>query len=335
MCLLSVALLGVAYGADATQPKAYQPETTVAGEIRIWGTQAMSPVVAAWSQGFKRHHPSATVTSKMLGTGTATPGLYTGQADIALLGREPIITDINGFGRVKQYAPLRLELTGGSLATPGQSSALAAFVHQRNPIERVSLEQLAALFGCDPPAGRSAIRRWGDLGLEGAWARRRVNVYSFDFETGTGRFFQRAALHGNMKLHWESIREYRDIRREDGTVLRSAAAQILAALSRDPAGLAIAHSGYGAANVKPLLLATRTDGNYVALTAETLMSGEYPLGRRTYALVDRPPGTALKPSLREFLRYALSADGQAEVARLQGYLPLGAAQIAEQLSNLN
>ena len=312
----------------------YQPRTAVVGEIRIWGQRAMAAVVAAWANGFQRFHPGARIAARLMGSGTATPGLYAGQADVALLGRENNVTDINGFGRVKQYAPLRLELMGGSLATPGQSSALGVFVHRRNPLAKISLQQLSNLFGCESPAGGAAIRRWGQLGLGGRWAARPVHIYSVDLETGTGIFLQRAALAGNMKLNWPAITEFRDLRRADGSLVASAAEQILRALSRDPDGLAVAHAGAAIPGIKFLLLATRTDGPYFDLTPENLISGAYPLGRRTYAFVDRPPGKPLAPAIDEFLRYALSREGQQDVANQTGYLPLSAVRVRAQLEQL-
>jgi phosphate transport system substrate-binding protein len=311
---------------------AYQPDTAVSGELRIWGPRAMTNVVTAWAAGFKRFHPTVRVTTRLTGSDTATPGLYAGQADIALLGRDINITDVNGFGRVKQYAPQRVELMGGSLATPGQSSALAVFVHRRNPLATLAVTQLAALLACEPADGVEPTRRWGQLGLTGPWAERPIRIYSFDVETGTGLFLLGTVLAGNRRLHWEAITEYRDRRRRDGSLMTSAAQQILRALSRDPDGLAIAHAGFRMPDVKMLAVASTTAGPFVELTAEHLISGAYPLGRRTYAFVDRPPNGELPPRVREFLRYALSREGQQAVARLAGYLPLSVEHARAQLA---
>jgi phosphate transport system substrate-binding protein len=51
---------------------------------------------------------------------------------------------------------------------------------------------------------------------------------------------------------------------------------------------------------------------------------------------NRPPGKAVDPKLREFLRYVLSRQGQQAVLREGGgYLPLLAPAAARELEKLN
>ncbi|MFM7042870.1 MAG: hypothetical protein ACKO35_11910, partial [Planctomycetaceae bacterium] len=66
----------------------------------------------------------------------------------------------------------------------------------------------------------------------------------------------------------------------------------------------------------------------VVPSAEAAYAGDYPLARFLYLSLNRAPNTALDPLRREFLRYVLSAEGQAEV-RKDGYLPV-TAEVARQ-----
>ena len=47
------------------------------------------------------------------------------------------------------------------------------------------------------------------------------------------------------------------------------------------------------------------------------------------------PGTAIDPNVKEFLRYVLSQEGQAEVQRDGKYLPLTPEIVREQLKKLD
>src|SRR5205809_916189 len=76
--------------------------------------------------------------------------------------------------------------------------------------------------------------------------------------------------------------------------------------------------------------ASEEGGPYFAATRESIISREYPLARATYAFIDVPPGKPIDAKVREFLRYVLSREGQADVERDRGYLPLGAADLAAQ-----
>jgi len=317
--LLAGLLLGVASASE--QAASYEPGEPVSGEIRIWGPKEMESVVQAWARGFERHHSGTRVALNLMGTATAMPGLYSGRADIALLGRENDITDDNGFGRVKGYRPQRFELMTGSLASSGKASALVVFVHRDNPLASLTLTELAAVIGCDPSKAASAVRTWGQLGLTGDWANQPINVHTYDASTNTGLFLTRAVLGGSRKMNWERLREYRDVRGKDGAAL-PAQKQSVDALRADRFGLAIASLEFADRKVKPLALAAAAGQKPVAATRESVIARTYPLTRRTFAFVDVPPGSRIEPRVREFLRYALSADGQADVASQKGYLPL-------------
>ena len=328
--LLAVLRLGAA--AAPTLPD-YQPAAPVQGTIRIWGHDAMAGVVALWAEGFQRFHPGAKVEANLLGSATAMPGLYAGRADLALLGRENNLTDDNGFGRVKLYAPRRFELMTGSLAAEGKSPALVVFVHRDNPLAHLTLKQLDGIFSTELRRGAAPLRTWGQLGLTGAWVDQPIHLYGYDAETGTGIFFAKAVLGGSRKLVWDNFREFKNSRTSGGTAL-PASRQILAALREDPLGLAVATLRYADGGVKALPLAGDDQGPFVAATPETLVSRAYPLARRTYAFVDQPPGRPLDPKVKEFLHYVFSRQGQDDIRRDRGYLPLPSEVAVEQLRQL-
>jgi phosphate transport system substrate-binding protein len=74
-----------------------ESEPIDAGVLRVWGPESMADVVKSWSDGFHKVHPEIQIEPRLMGSDTAIPGLYSGLADIALLGREQNVTDDNGF----------------------------------------------------------------------------------------------------------------------------------------------------------------------------------------------------------------------------------------------
>ena len=310
----------------------YQPQA-VSGTIRIWGDEFMSGVVQSWEQGFQKFHPQVKFETKLMGTATAMPSIYTGVADLALIGRETNTTDNDGFLHVLQYRPLRFELVTGSLDVPGKSYALAIFVHKDNPVSKMTLAQLAAIFGCESKNEVPNIRTWGQLGLTGKWKDKPINLYTFDAETGTGIFFLHTVLADSRKMNWENLKEFKDIRNPDGSVYESGR-QIIDALKKDRFGIAVSSIRYMNSEVKQVALASREGGRFFQATRENLILRKYPLTRVTYAFVNLPPGQSLDPKVREFLRYIFSREGQTDVARDQGYLPLSEDSIRKQLKKL-
>lgn len=319
--------LAAAFGAE-TAPR-YESDRSLAGVLHIWGPANMKALVERLAEGFQRQQPGVRFKIDLRGSDTAMPGLYSGQADIALLGRENNVTDDNGFFRPMQYKPERYEFTTGSLDVPGKTNALVVYVHRDNPLARLTLVQLDAIFGHERLRGASArLRTWGDLGLTGEWAGQPIRLYGYDAETGTGQFFLNAVLGGSRKLNWDNLREFKDLKRADGSLYTSAE-QSLDALRADRYGLAVACGRFATPEVKAVALAG-TDGTYVHATTDTLVARQYPLARVTYAFVNRPPNNTLDPKVREFLRYVFSREGQAVVAQEGAYLPLNEATLRKQ-----
>ncbi|MDE2449941.1 MAG: hypothetical protein KGO22_13285, partial [Gammaproteobacteria bacterium] len=319
-----------AAGAAVSQ-RAGEPQTPEA--LRIWGSPAMAAVVARWAIGFHQLHPEVTVEPRLMGSDTAIPGLYSGRADIALLGRRDDETDDNGFSRPKGYRFTRLELMSGSLDTEGQSAALAVLVSHDNPVSRLTVEQIRRVAGCSCGPNAPAPPAWGELGAGGAWAKRPIHLYLMDTDSGTGAYFVRAVMGGNSALDWSRVREFHDVRSADGS-RQTAAALAAAALRQDPDGIAVSNARYAGTGLKVLAIAARSGGPFVLPTPSSIIKGTYPLARRAYAFIDRPPGKPIEPRVSQFLQYVLSPAGQAAVERVGGYLPLAANARARELGVL-
>lgn len=331
--LLGVAALMLANSLLSAAPIEPPPHRPSAGVVRVWGTTQAQSQVQAWAADFARAHPQLRLDTHLTGSDVGMAGLYTGQADIVLIGREATESEIKAFEWVFRYRPTRIEVMTGSRATPGQSPALGVFVHRDNPLARLTLAQLDAVFGGEPRRTAPAIRTWGQLGLRGEWAQRPIRLYAPAAESGSGRYFRERVLGGSNKLDWSRLTEFTDPVLPAGAA-DSAGRRILTALEADRGGIAIADLGSVPAAVKPLALAATADAPYYRATPEHLVAGRYPLGRRVYAYVNRPPGAPLEAGVAAFLRHVLGPSGQRRVGAGNGYLPLAAPRIPSQLQHL-
>src|SRR6266446_1990766 len=77
-----ILILGVICDATVSCPAQagapYQPSQSITGTIRIWGDEYMSGVTSAWQKGFQKYHPQISFETKLMGSATAMPGIYTG-----------------------------------------------------------------------------------------------------------------------------------------------------------------------------------------------------------------------------------------------------------------
>jgi phosphate transport system substrate-binding protein len=315
----------------------YQSGQSVSGALRLWGhgspdTDFMGKLVTSWEEGFRKHHPRIQFENRMYGTASAIGALYAGAGDLAIMGREIRPFEISAFERVFRYPPLGIDVATGSLDIRNMDFSLNVFVQKDNPLGKLTITQVDAIFGCEHLRGPRNIRTWGELGIRGEWQDKPINVYGFPINRGFAVFFQDAALGGSRKWNGD-LKEFGDLRQPDGT-LHDAGLRILEALARDPYGIAYSNLRYINGQVKPLALAATDDGPYYEATKENLIQRKYPLTRFITTFVNRAPGRPLEPKVKEFLRYILSREGQQEVLRDGNYLPLSEEAVQAQLRKL-
>ena len=111
-------------------------------------------------------------------------------------------------------------------------------------------------------------------------------------------------------------------------------AQTAAAIARDPNALGFGGLEEGGPGLKTLAVAAREGAPYYELDAPNASSGRYPLTRYMYIRLARKPGEALRPEVREFLRFILSREGQ-EPILYSGYFPLDAGEAAMEIAKLD
>lgn len=316
----------------------YRPSEQVGGTIRLWGHGSpkhdfLGPLVRRWTEEFRRYQPRVRIIDRTYGSASAVGALYTGAGNLAILGEEISPAAKRAFERERHYPPTRIEIATGSVDNNYFDYAHMVFVNRANPLGRMTLGQLAAVFGDPKGRGAHRIRTWGELGLTGAWAHRPIHPYFWKVDEDFALFFRARVLHGSHRWN-PDIRQFVTYNRPDGSI-DDRGQQILEALARDPDGIAVSNIRFAGPQVKPLALATSRGGPYASATPQTLITQRYPLTRIIPGFVDLPPGRELDPALREFLRFVLSRQGQRAVLEDSGYLPLGRRQIAAQLASLD
>ena len=255
-------------------------------------------------------------------------GLYSGRADIALLGRTCSASEIQAFEWIFRYQPTQVEVMTGSLDQPGKSAAPVFFVHQDNPLTELSPTQLAAILG----GGSSDIHTWGQLGVKGEWANQPINLYLPDTTSGTGKFLQQALLKGGKAMNWDHLTEFGDCEKFQNPT-HDAGTQAISSLVADRFGLALANLACATPVVRPLALRTDPTGPAVTATRASVAGRQYPLARSVVACVNRRPDAPLDPRVRDFLEFVLGQEGQRAI-EASGYLPLTSANVSEQLLKL-
>jgi phosphate transport system substrate-binding protein len=337
---------------DLDELPAYASQQAVSGVIRSYGF-GLGGVLEKWQEGFRKIHPDVTFDNTLPTSDAAFPALVTRVTDLGPDGSEAAITEALSFFETRGYHASDVIVATGSFDTPGRSNGPVVFVHKDNPLSRLTIDQLDGIFGSERTGGlrgfewtpadargpEEDIRTWGQLGLTGEWADKPIRTYGHA-ASGTTRFFQLHVLKNTDKWN-PNYRAYVEtgskmIAPEDRVEQRLGIQYMLRnELANDKYGIAwtIMSQAQGVDGIKPIALAPRGSDAYVVPSQESFQNRTYPLARNIYIYFDRKPGEAMDPKLKEFLRYALSRDGQRMVSD-GGYLPLSARLLQEQLAKL-
>jgi phosphate transport system substrate-binding protein len=343
-----------ATAADVTDLPSYKPQGTVSGTIRSFGSN-LGGVLKLWEEGFRKFHPRVRFDDKLPTSDAAIPALVTGVADLGPDGGEATLTENLSFFEVHGYPPTAITVATGSFDVEGKSNGPIVFVHQDNPLTELTLDQLDRIFGSERTAGMRGfqwtpsdgrgpekdIRSWGQLGLKGEWADKPIQTYGHG-PSGSARFFQWKVLNNGDKWN-PNYREYVEtgskmIADEDKAEQRLGVRSMLKnELAKNRYGIAwtVLPQSKEISGIKPIALAPRGGGRYVAPSRETFLDRSYPLVRSIYIFLNRAPGKPLQPTIKEFLRYVLSREGQQCVVENGSYLPLPAGLVREELKKLD
>jgi phosphate transport system substrate-binding protein len=284
----------------------------------------MQELLVLYEKGFLELQPDVQFANELKSTLVAVPGVYTGRAEIGLLGREIWPLETDAFEAVLHRKPEVVDVATGSYDVPKATYALMIFAHSSNPMRSISMAQLERVFG----AGDARVRTWGELGLTGAWARRPIRLYGFSIDNDKAQIFRRLVFHGDEQWS-EALHQFHN----GAGAAADAGAQIMQAVANDPNGIGISNVRYATPAVKPLSLTTQDHRAPIAPSRENIASRTYPLTRAVYMVVD-PETVHGNPSVREFLRYVLSEQGCQAVAKEGEYLPLPPEVAARKLAEL-
>lgn len=287
---------------------AYQKTSGVSGNINSVGSDTMNSMMALWAEAFRKIYPNVKIQIEGKGSSTAPPSLIAGTSQFGPMSRAMRSTEIDQFEAKYGYKPTQLRTS---------YDALAVYVNKDNPIEKLTLAQVDAVFSKTRRRGGKGGNAWGDLGLTGDWAGRPISIYGRNSASGTYGFFKEHTLKNG---------DYKDMVKE-----QPGSASVVQGVTEDRFGIGYSGIGYRTSGVKVVALAEKdafSSGSY-----EDVKSGKYPLSRFLFIYVNKAPGKPLDPLVKEYLKLVFSKEGQDVVVK-DGYLPLPASIVAEELKKL-
>ncbi|HHI79910.1 MAG TPA: phosphate ABC transporter substrate-binding protein PstS family protein [Planctomycetes bacterium] len=290
----------------------YKKTSGIHGELSSIGSDTLNNLMTLWAEGFSKLYPGVKIQIEGKGSSTAPPALIAGAAQLGPMSRMMKSKELDRFEKKFGYKPTRI---------PVAIDALSVYINKDNPLEKLTLQQVDAIFSKTRRGGYPKdITRWGQLGLGGPWANRMIRVYGRNSISGTyGYFKKRALFKGDFK---DSVKE------------QPGSASVVRSVGEDLYGIGYSGIGYRTSDVKLLALAKKKGKPFYAPTPKNIYAGKYPLARFLFIYLNKAPNKPLQPLVAEFLKFVLSKEGQKVVLK-DGYLPLPAPIAAKALKPAN
>jgi phosphate transport system substrate-binding protein len=255
--------------------------------IQNKGSDTLVNVAQAWAEAYKEVDPSVAVAVSGGGSGTGISALINGTVDIANASR--------------QMKPEEIHMAEANGIEPKQYivgyDALAVYVHPDNPIQSITLEQLAGIYG-----EGGDIDKWSQLGITIPGGHDEIVRLSRQNNSGTFVYFREVVLGENRdyKLGSRDLHGSKDV---------------VETVANTPSAIGYSGLAYATDHVKmvPIIDA---NGNAIAPSIETAVDRTYPIARPLFMY------TAGEPTGKEkaYMDWILSPAGQ-KVILDKGYAP--------------
>lgn len=300
----------------------YKPVPGLAGSLKGVESNTVTNLLNLWIAGFTKIYPNVRIHADIGGSGQGGPRLTAGTADFAFISREMMGREVTPFIDKFGRKPLAIAISGGSFADKAFTDSIVFIVNKDNPLNEISFPQLDAIYSATRNRGyKKPITTWGQLGLKGDWADKPIHAWGVEIPNGYDIF---------VNMHVLANGQWREGIQTEHTVIP---------LSDKVAADKYALSYTGLAwdtnpGTKVLKLANRDGGTYHSATFQEVAAQTYPLSRVIYIFINREPGKPINPVLREFIRYALSRQGQQAVVEDRIFTPLPAALDAKERAKL-
>ncbi len=245
--------------------------------IQIKGSDTMVNLGQAWAEKYMEKNPGDFIAVTGGGSGTGFSSLISGTCDIAMSSRSIKEKEI-ALAQQKGINPNEVKVA---------LDGLAVVVNPSNPVDRLTMDQLADIF-----TGR--VFNWKDFGGRDE----KIVLLSREVNSGTHVYFKEHVLRKNDPNSKEEF--------APEALMLSSSQAIADEVAGNPSAIGYYGMGYISAKQKPVSVAKDETAEYVEPTIENVVNNKYPISRPLFFYTNGSPEGLVK----KFVDFALSEEGQ-------------------------
>lgn len=260
--------------------------------IQNKGSDTLVNLAQAWAEEYQKVNPKVALAVSGGGSGTGIAALINGTVDIANSSRaikeeEKKEAQKNNGTEVKEF------IVG--------MDALAVFVHPKNPLQGLSLAEVACIYG---EKGNCTL--WSDIRgtvVPGCKDNKIIRV-SRQSNSGTYQYFREAILgkHQDLKL---------------GSMDLNGSKESIDLVEHTPCAIGYSGMGYLNPRIKALCLSQDQRSPCIYPTMETALTKTYPISRELYMYTNGTPS----PEVKNYIEWTQSKNAQ-KITMKAGYVPM-------------
>jgi phosphate transport system substrate-binding protein len=287
---LSLALLTLVLSGCARQagPGGAEAGGDGARAIQNKGSDTIVNLALAWAEAYREERPDVAIAVTGGGSGTGIAALINGTADIANASRDMNEAEIED-ARANGIEPVQHLIA---------IDALAVIVNPANPVDRLTIDQLADIF-----TGR--ITNWSQVGGNDE----EIVLVSRETNSGTHVYFLEEVVR-------KGDDENTDIFAPQ-TLLMPSSVGITSEIQRNPRSIGYDGLGYVTEHEKMIAVAKDAASPYILPSVAAGSDGSYPIARGLYMVTADNAGD----QIIEYIDWIKGPAGQQIVAEL-GFVPL-------------
>ena len=283
-----VTVLGLACDRDKGKNGADGDDRTIV----VDGSDTMVNMMQAWAESYHKVHPGVEMQVSGGGSGVGINSLIAGKVTMATASRKMEAKEVAKFKETHPGKEPKEHIVG--------LDALAIYVHNSNPLDSISVEELAEIYG-----EGGGITKWTQVGPPNPQCPGdEITRISRQNNSGTYAYFREHVLG-----------KKRDFK--NGSIDQSGSKDVIALVSKTPCAIGYSGMGYKTSDVKWLKVSAKKGQPGVAPSEDAARSGQYPIARpRFIYTVGEPEG-----ELKKFLEWATGPEGQKIVSEV-GFVTL-------------
>lgn len=259
--------------------------------IQNKGSDTLVNLAQAWAEEYKKVNPKVAIAVSGGGSGTGIAALINGTVDIANSSRA--MKDEERQEALKNNGKEVQEFIVGM-------DALAVFIHPKNPITGLTLEEVACIYG---EGGKCT--NWSDIRgtvVPGCQGNKIIRV-SRQSNSGTYQYFREAILG-----------KKRDLKL--GSMDLNGSRESIDLVEKTPCAIGYSGMGYLSKHVKAVCISKNQEGECIFPTLETAMKKTYPISRELYMYTSGDPSQDVK----NYMQWTQSEEA-AKITINSGYVP--------------